>query len=193
MIRREQAAKAIRAVTVPPVMVLALLLILFFRDRGIFAGSQELLLSILFLTLIPLLAYPLAHLLPKQKSAVREGQRNLALVLNLICYAGAVLYGLARGVSRGLSLIFLVYFLSVLILTLLNKVIGIRASGHACSLVGPMILFVYFIGGIAILPCVLLFGAILWSSLTLKRHTLKELLYGSLTALFAFFLSLLVK
>lgn len=191
MIRRTQTAKIIRAVTVPPVMVLVLLLILFFHDAGVFSSPQELLLSILLLSLLPLMGYPLSYLLPKYKSRGREGQRNLALILSLGCYSGALLYGLLTKVSRNLFLIFSLYFLSVSVLILFNKVIGIRASGHACSLTGPMLLFIYFFGSISILPCVLLFGAILWASLTLKRHTLKELGFGALSAAIAFVLSLL--
>ncbi len=84
--------------------------------------------SILFLSVVPLLADPLSGVLPKYKSRGREGQRDLALVLNLISYAGAALYGFAAGVSRGLLFTFLAYLLSVLVLILFNKVIGIRAS-----------------------------------------------------------------
>lgn len=192
MIKKEQAAKAIRVITVPPIMVLALLLILFFRDMGIFLGPQELLWSVLFLTVVPLLAYPLSRLLPKYRVKGREGQRNLALVMNLASYAGALLYGLITGVSKGLELIFMVYFLSVLILIVFNKVIGIRASGHASSLAGPLLMSVYFIGGESILPCVLIFGAIAWSSMTLNRHTLKELGFGILSTVLAFGLSVLI-
>ncbi len=191
MTKREQAATVIRIVTVPPVMVLVLLLLLFFRDVGIFSGLYKLLLSVLFLTVVPSLAYPLSGLLPKYRGKGREGQRNLALILNLAGYAGAVLYGFAAGASRGLLFIFLFYLMSVLVLILFNKVVGIRASGHACSLAGPLLLFIYFIGSASILPCALLFGAILWSSLILKRHTLKELCFGALSAVLAFFLCVL--
>lgn len=192
MTRREKAAQAVRAITVPPVMVLALLLLLFFQSRGIFTSGGELLLSILFLSVIPLLAYPFSRLFPHCKAKGRDGQRNLAFTLSLIGYAGAVLYGMIAGVSGELLFIFLVYFASVLILTLFNRMIGVRASGHASSITGPLLLTVYFIGSRTIIPCVLLFGAILWSSLTLKRHTLRELLLGALSAMLAFFLCLIV-
>ena len=192
MTRKERAAKVIRVATVPPVMVLALLLVLFFRCTGIFSAPRELLWSILLLAVLPLLAYPLSSLVPGYRRRGREGQRDLALVLSPVCYAGAVLYGFAAGVSRGLFFIFLVYLLSALVLIVFNKVLGLRASGHACSLVGPMLLSLRFLGVISILPCLLLLGAILWSSLVLGRHTPKELALGALSTALAFFLSTLL-
>ncbi|BAE82426.1 hypothetical protein [Desulfitobacterium hafniense] len=192
MTRREKAAQAVRVITVPPVMVLALLLLLFFQHKGVFTSAGELLLSVFFLSVIPLLAYPFSRLFPRCKAKGRDGQRNLAFTLSLIGYAGAVLWGMIAGVSGELLFIFLVYLASVVILTFFNRVIGVRASGHASGITGPLLLTVYFIGGKTVIPCVLLLGAILWSSLTLKRHTLRELLLGALSAMLAFFLCLIV-
>lgn len=186
MTKKEKTAKCIRTVTVPPVMVLILLLILYRLNTGVFNTPGELILSILFLSVIPLLAYPLSYVLPKYKDKGREGQRNLAFILNLIGYFGAVVYGITAQVSRQLVFVFWVYLLSVFILILFNKVIGLRASGHACSIVGPLLFAMYFIGAYSVLPCLLILGAILWSSLTLKRHTAKELLLGGLTTCLAF-------
>ncbi len=192
MTRREKAAQAIRVITVPPLMILALLLFLFFHNKGIFTGLSELLLSVFFLTVIPLLAYPFSHFSPRCKAKGKNGQRNLAFILSFVGYTGAVLSGIIAGVSKKLLFIFLVYLASVLILTLFNRVVGVRASGHACSVTGLLLLTVYFIGNKTIIPCLLLFGAILWSSLTLKRHTLTELLLGAFSAVLAFLLCLIV-
>ncbi len=192
MIRQEKVAQAVRIITVPPVMVLALLLFLFFHNKGIFASAGELILSVFFLSIIPLLAYPFSRLFPHRKAKGRDGQRSLAFILSLIGYAGAVLYGIIARVSEELLFIFLVYLASVLILTLFNRVMGVRASGHASSIAGPLLLTVYFIGTKTIIPCVLLFGAILWSSITLKRHTLMEILLGAFSTVLALFLCLIV-
>lgn len=179
-------AKVVRVITVPPVLVLALLLILFFVYPGFYVGPAELGISITFLMIIPTCAYPLAAMLPKYKKKGREGQRSLAFVCNLIGFAGAVIYGFAASVGQGLRLIYVTYFLSILTLLIFNKGLKIRASGHACSIAGPLILLVYFVGWVSLVPCVLLFAAVVWASLYLKRHTPKDLLWGSVSAFAAF-------
>jgi hypothetical protein len=172
-------------------MVLLLLVILFFSKGRAFTSIQELLISILFLMLVPIAAYPLAAVIPKYKDKGRSGQRYLAFILSLVGYTAAVVYGLAAHVSWGLLLIFLTYFLSVSMLTVFNKFFALRASGHACSIAGPLILMIYFIGWKCVLPCAVMFALIIWASLTAKRHTPKELIAGSSSAVIAFAVSLL--
>lgn len=186
--KKEKIAKIIRVATVPPVMVLVLLMILYSLHDGMFSGWGDLARSIFFLTVVPLLAYPLAYVIPKCKDKGREGQRNLAFILNLVGYTAAVIYGIAAPVSRELQFVFWVYFVSLLVLIVFNKVLRFKASGHACSIVGPLLLAVYFIGTYSVLPCLLLLGAILWSSRVLKRHTMKELALGGLSTVIAFVL-----
>lgn len=61
-----------------------------------------------------------------------------------------------------------------------NKVLHLKASGHACGIVAPVVLFIYFrmfvpaaIGGVLVIP-------VLISSLKTKRHTMPQLLGGCL-------------
>ena len=190
--KTDNFAKIIRVITVPPVLVLLLLIILFASKDTIFTDVTELIVSILFLMLLPVAAYPLALVIPKYKEKGREGQRKLAFILSLVGYISALVYGLVAHVSQGLLLIFVTYVISVAILIVLNKIIMIRASGHACSITGPLILMVYFIGWKCVLPCVALFALIIWASLSLKRHTRKELITGSCSAVIAFAISLLL-
>jgi hypothetical protein len=192
MTKKEKLAKIVRTVTVPPVMVFLLLMILFFAKPAIFATVPQLLVSILCLMVIPVLAYPIASLVPKYKDNLRDGQRKIAFMLSLAGYAAAVVYGFAAHVSPNLMLIYLTYFISVVILTIFDKVIGLKASGHACSIAGPLISMAYFIGWACVLPCAALFALIIWSSLALKRHTPKELILGSGSAATAFAVSLLL-
>ena len=60
------------------------------------------------------------------------------------------------------------------------------------SMTGPLILLSYFIGWWCILPCAAFFAIIIWASLSLKRHTPKELVFGSLTAAVSFLLGILL-
>ena len=189
---KEKLAKAVRVITVPPLLVCLLLILLYGTRPGLFSGPFQLALSLLFLMGIPLLAYQLAALLPFTRGKGREGQRNLAFVLNLAGYTAAVVYGLVLRASRGLLLVYGTYFLSVTVLLLLNKGLHIRASGHACSVAGPLILASYFLGWFAVLPCAAVFAAVAWASLALGRHSWKELVAGALTAVASFGVSLLL-
>ena len=190
--KRENFIKIIRVITVPPVLVLLLLIILFVSKDTIFTDVTELIVSIIFLMLLPVAAYPLALVIPKYKEKGREGQRKLAFILSLVGYISALVYGLVAHVSQGLLLIFVTYVISVAILIVLNKIIMILASGHACSITGPLILTVYFIGWKCVLPCLALFALIIWASLTLKRHTPRELITGGGSAVIAFVIGLVL-
>ena len=185
-----QLASILRVITVPPVLVSALLLLLFALETDVFATWVELLLSLVFLVLIPLAAYPLSQIIPSVKEKGREGQRQLALLLSLAGYAGGVAYGILGGVSNTLLLIFLTYFVSVAALVLFNKALKLRASGHACSSTGPLIFFVYCTGLYGVVPCVVIAAAVAWSSLHLERHTKSELLLGAAIACVSFLVAL---
>lgn len=187
MTRKENIAKMIRIVTTPPILITALILILSMSRDDIFQGMGEILMSILLLGMVPVLAYPLQRILPGWKEGGREGQRNLAFVLNLAGYMSALILGYLSGAGKNLKLIDITYFLSVVILTAFNKFIHIRASGHACGVTGPLLLLLYFTGWAALIPCLAMAAAIVWSSLELKRHTIQELAYGAGTCLIAFF------
>lgn len=185
-------AQIFRAITVPPVLVSILLIVLYVLNYGIVSSVAELLFSLLFLGVVPLLAYPIAFLIPTVRAKGREGQRKLAFVMNLLGYAGALAYGLIARVGEGLLLIFLTYCISVLVLMFFNKVLKVRASGHACGVTGPLIFFVYFTGPYGIVPCVIIAAFVVWSSLRLKRHTIAELVLGAVIAFVSFAISLLI-
>ena len=189
MINKQKTAKFIRVITVPPVMVLCFLLVMYFFTDCVFRNVYELIFSIIFLMIIPILAYPFQKLFPSLNCKGRECQRNLAFVFSFIGYMLSVIYGFTIHAQKYLLQIFLTYFLSVLILLLFNKVIKIRASGHACSIAGPVTLMIFLIGSVTIIPCLIIFLMVAWSSIILKRHTLKELLFGVLSVIIAFAVS----
>lgn len=183
---KRKFALAIRVLTVPPVMVAALLAVSWAARRDLFSGVGELLLAGLFLIVLPLLAYPLQPLIPRLRAAGRQGQRTFAFVTAFIGYAAAVIYGIVSRVSSGLMVIYAAYFASYLLLLLMNYV-GLKASGHACGLVGPMILAVYTLGNFwYVLPCAALGALVVWSSLTLGRHTPRELILGAAASVAGF-------
>jgi membrane-associated phospholipid phosphatase len=80
----------------------------------------------------------------------------------------------------------------VLILIFFNKVLHIRASGHGCSVTGPLVLLIYFIGPVVILPCIMLACAVVWSSVLLKRHKPSDLAFGGLSVIISCAILLLI-
>lgn len=192
MINKNSIAKTIRVITSPPIMVLILLTALFCLRNDLINSLSVFVMSIIFLTIVPLLAYPIAWVIPKLKAKGREGERNTAFVFNLIGFISAFLYGIIADVSKEIMIIFLNYLLSVIILIVFNKIIKLRASGHASAISGPLILSVYFIGFKLVVPCILIYIGVVWSSLTLKRHTIRELFMGTVVTVVAFVLSIFV-
>ena len=172
-------AKLIRVVSVPPVMVTGIVVALARATDVVFRTTTEAALTALFLGAVPLLAYPLSLLLPKVRARGREGQRDLAFALSTVGYAGGWLYGYLCHVTPALSAIFTAYLFSVLLLMIFNKLLFIRASGHACSVTGPLLLAAWFIGGWIVPAAALLYVLIFWASVYAGRHTRGEFLTGT--------------
>ena len=192
MFCKERIAKAIRVLSVPPVMVSVLILILAFSKDGIFRSALEIVITIVLLGFVPILAYGLQKILPGFKEQGREGQRKLAFITNLVGYSAAFLWALIADVENALLLICLTYFFSVVFLTICNNGLHYRASGHASSFTGPLVLLIYFFGWKVIIPCLVIAALIIWSSIYLKRHTAKEIVGGIVVCLLSFTLSLVI-
>lgn len=188
--RKEAFAKGIRILSVPPVMITGLVLVLAALRPDVFRNGTEIVVTIVLLGFVPVLAYPVHKAVPALRGKGREEQRKLAFVFNLAGYTAAFMWALIEDVSRELLLICATYFGSVVLLTVCNKVIGFRASGHASSFTGPLLLAVYLAGVKLMIPGVLIAGLVIWSSLTLKRHTVKELIGGIVICIVSFLISL---
>ncbi len=183
----QKLAHVIRIVTVPPVMVAILIILLFtLREGVVFATTAEMVVSLTCLSILPILAYPLSVVIPAIKRKGRDGQRSLAMYISGASYLAVFVYGFAAGVGHNLMLVYTGYFMSVVILLVANKLFHVRASGHACSVSGPLVYTAYFLGIWGIAVGVALWGVILWASLAMKRHTLVEFILGTLTCLVSF-------
>ena len=188
---KEKLAGVIRIITVPPIMVIGLLLILYFCSPQPFGTLPELLIAILLLGLVPVLAYPSQPLFPRYRQKGREGQRELAFVFTGVGYTIAFLWALLAGISPAVRTVCAGYFFSALLLTLCNKVLHRRASGHACSAVGPLLFLIYYFGWWLLLPSVVIATLIAWASVTLRRHTPIDLLWGTLCSVVGFAIAVL--
>ena len=186
-------AKIIRIISVPPVMITFLLVILNTTRPDIFRNNVEVLTSIILLGIVPVLAYPFQLLLSSSlEDRGRIMQRKLAFIFSLIGYATALLWAILVHTSKELLMICATYFISVVILTFFNKVLKKRASGHACSITGPLVFLIYLVDWKLIFPCLIIAMLIFWSSLYLQRHTKTDLFYGVLSNLLAFALSFII-
>lgn len=185
-------AKIIRIISVPPVMITFLLVILNTTRPDIFRNNVEVLTSIILLGIVPVLAYPFQLLSSSLEDRGRIMQRKLAFIFSLIGYATALLWAILVHTSKKLLMICATYFISVVILTFFNKVLKKRASGHACSITGPLVFLIYLVDWKLIFPCLIIATLIFWSSLYLQRHTKTDLFYGVLSNLLAFALSFII-
>ena len=177
-------AKLLRALTVPPMLVLLMVVFLYAKTEvfsDIWQGGAVL----LFLAVIPALAYLLQPMIPCFARKENAGMRKLAMILSAIGYPTGVVMGYAFEMGGQVQLIFNTYLLSLIILIIFN-LLKIRASGHACSVSGPLLFLCVYGHYFVILPCLLISAAVVWSSLTLKRHTVKELLLGASVSMGSF-------
>lgn len=175
---KPRLSRVIRVITIAPVMALLLLLALYITRPQYFGGLLNFLLAVLFLSVFPVLAYPIQPLVPGFRRKGREGQRSLAIWMSGIGYLLGIITAAFMAVPRQMWLIYLTYFLCGLLIILFNKVFKVKASGHMCGIAGPLFASVCLIGPLAA------FGLIIWAvvyraSRRMQRHSNLELLIGT--------------
>lgn len=183
-------AYVLRVIAIPPAMATVLLLLVWFNGQTIMS-VRELIASFIFLAIVPVTAYPVSFVIPKIRKCGRKAQRRLAFWFAGFGYAVAVIYGTAFHKSRGLNFIYLTYLLSLLLLAVFNRFSKAKASGHACSVISPVIIGCYYYKLIGAVVGVAFYFAVMWCSLTTKRHTAGEFLLGSSICILAAGLSAL--
>ena len=72
----DRLAHTVRIVSIPPLMVAAILTVLRFCRPALFPDLSSFWFSQLFLALLPLLAYPLSYAVPFVRKKGRDGQRS---------------------------------------------------------------------------------------------------------------------
>ena len=189
---KKKFAKIIRIVSVPPFMFLFFICVLLMKKSNIFISLYEVVFIYLLIGVIPLLAYPLSNIVKMFSDQSRDGQRELAFMFTLVGYTLAAMFSYFNNSSLEVQLITYSYCLSVYVLTLFNKFFHIKASGHACSFTAPIVLSIMFFGYCYLVIGILLSALIIWASLYLKRHTVKELVTGALISIFSIFVIYLV-
>lgn len=95
-------AKAIRIITVPAILVTALIVTLYFTERYIFNTYVDAVSAIVFLGILPILAYPFQYAVPALRQKGRTCQRKLAFLFSLLGYTAGFIYGFAAKTSTEL-------------------------------------------------------------------------------------------
>lgn len=185
--KKDLIAKIVRGVAIPPTFVLILSVFMYFFNPDAFRSFFDLAVMLFSLAICPALAYPLAKIIPHYKSKGRAGSRSLAFITSALGYTTGTLFAFLSGASEDLKFIFVGYITALAALTLLNKLFKLKASGHACGIVGPLLYTVYYFGAIFLIPCALIAALVAWASVYRKSHTPKELFFGALCALAGFF------
>lgn len=122
--------------------------------------------------------------IPKYKDKGREGQRTLAMIFAVVGYLLGITVGLATHVPTDMLTVYLEYLLSGLLIFIINLCFHKKASGHACGIIAPIAILASFglytpaAVGILVTPLVYL------ASLKTKRHTLSQLIGGSIVPIF---------
>lgn len=173
----DKIAKVVRAVTTAPILALVMATVLYAMMPSAFAGKLHYFAMIFFLTVLPILAYPVSYLLPNRKFRARDEQRKLAILFAVVGYVGGAVFGLVLRGARIELLIYTTYLVSGAMIALTTK-LKIKSSGHACGVSGPIALLIYCLGKPFALGYLLLV-AVYWSSLRLKRHTIQQLITGT--------------
>lgn len=178
MNRKEKWAKGIRVLTLAPLMAAETLVLLRFLRPELFRGGWDLAVPLIFLTVLPLLAYPLQYCIPPLRAKGREMQRRMAIVLAVLGYLGGGVWAIVAHVAPWLQVLMLTYLISGVLIAIFNRLLHIRASGHACGVSGPVLYLVGLLGGRALWG-LLLMPLLWWASRVLKRHTGAQLIWGS--------------
>ena len=177
-----------RKIARPPIFAVAFLLILYFTDPAFFGSLWQLSFGIFALGVLPILGYPLQKFIPHFRDKGREGQRSLAM---LFCFGGYLLgtvFALITSAPTELLMVYLCYLTCGIGMLVFNKLFHLKASGHACGIMGPVFaMLLYFdllipalVGGVLAL-------AVFASSVVTKEHTGKQLLGGSMIAFVCIF------
>ncbi|MDD4389056.1 MAG: hypothetical protein PHV87_07620 [Bacilli bacterium] len=187
----KRVAKTIRIITVAPIMALILINALFFFKKGSFINVADYCLAIFSLVILPLLAYPVQNkynIINKEK---RTAQRILAIIFSIVGYILGFILSLILKLPVTQKIVYFTYLLSGVLIAFFSFVLKVNASGHMCGLSGPIATMVYAFGPYYIFLFFFL-AFVIWSSLKLNRHSLLELILGSMIPIASLIVSIII-
>lgn len=183
--KKDSFAIAIRKATLAPILSCVMVLMIRFCRTDIFLSNFHFVYTLLFLTIFPMLAYPLQRHIPKFRDQGRDGQRRLAMLFAFLGYLFECVANMSFSASAGLCLISGTYLLSGIILLVTNLFFHIKLSGHAAGACAASLFSVLFGIYWAIVPAAIIMILVYISSVQTQRHTLPQLLGGTLIPIVA--------
>ena len=186
-------AKFIRVITIPAMTSGCAMTLLWLSDTVIYARVLDYVMVMLGLTVIPLLSYGVSAAVPSLRKTGREGQRKMAMYFSAAGYVISFAYAMLMPTTAPYRAMTGTYVISIVLLLVLNKGFHFKASGHACSTVGPLVAMSYFLGGWTVPAGLVICALVIWSSMELKQHRFGELMTGSAVSglAFAFLIALI--
>jgi len=175
----DKITKVIGIATIPPLFVLMVVTWLWVNGGIQGFDLYWYLMTLGLLAIVPALAYPVSYLIPGIKAEGREGQRKLAFVLSIIGYIAGVIVGQMGDAPWLIRCLFWGYLFSGSTLALINVLLHYKASGHACGLSGPITFMAIATGG-QLWYLFLLLPLVFWARIKQDRHTIGNMLAGTL-------------
>ena len=175
--------KIARILTLAQILAAFSLAMLFIYRPDVYPTVWYFVYMIFYLGILPLLAYPLQPVVPHFKGKGRDGQRTLAMIFALFGYVFCLITCIFTKASADMFLICLEYLISGILIFIFNKVFHIKLSAHGCGSAGPIFLLLYF--GLYV-PAVIMAALTVIayiSSVKMKRHTVPQLIGGSLVSI----------
>lgn len=178
MNEKNKIAEIVRVLTVPSVMSGLAMWLFWMVHPMIYQNPIDFIVALVGLTVIPSMSYLAWYLVPQWRAKGRPLQRRLAMYFSAAGYLFSFFYSLLAKTAVEYKIVMCSYILSVVFLLFCNKVLHFKASGHACSIVGPALFVAIYCGGAWIMISLGIMAAVAWSSLQLKRHKPDELMVG---------------
>ena len=174
--------KIARILTLAQILAAFSLFILYMERPFIYPTGWHFAYMLFFLGILPLLAYPLQPFVPHFKDKGRDGQRTLAMIFALFGYVFCLIACAFTKASADMWLICLEYLISGLLIFVFNKVFHLRVSAHCCGSACPIFLLLYF--GLYVPSAIMAVLTVIAyiSSVKMKRHTVPQLIGGSLVS-----------
>ena len=182
----KKVAKITRIITVAPILAFILVTVLYLTK---YFSLVNYIVAITFLVIFPLLAYPVQSKFKIIKGNNREAERKLAIIFSVIGYVFGFLFSLIFSANIIEKAVYLTYLLSVVFIFIFTYILKENVSGHMCGVTGPIMVIVYIFGPIYFSLLSILILVVL-SSMYLKRHSLSQLIIGSIIPVIAFLISI---
>ena len=177
--KMEKFYKIVRIITLAPVLASFSIMMIGLFCPTVFPTVWHLSYMLLYLGVLPLLAYPLQSVTPHFKERGRDGQRTLAMIYAVAGYIFCLCTNLFASATSGMWIICLEYLFSGILILVFNKGLHIKLSAHGCGSAGPIFLLLYF--GLYV-PAVLMSVVTVFAyvaSVKAKHHTVPQLIGGS--------------